>query len=274
MGNNGEIVDIDYDTKTSTDSIRICIDDEEMTEDMMQYKKRQSINSKQSYNPYLSAKNPRNTLSLNSAITRISVPSLMIPPGFSPGLSPDDLTPNTIGTITPDPNCMYGRHIDSYLTEQIVEEEEMKEEEEEKEEKEEEEDDEEILGLADEEIKLFDEQSDSKRISGHRISPSSRFISFLKPSNSEPHIITDMTLSQYMENDSVQKKYEIDEKEKREIEFCKKIDLEQFVLVVCATYNVVLQINYQSISRFKRSKYFAAFDEAVDLKQLLEEKKK
>merc|ERR1712228_371955 len=121
--NNGEIVDIDYDTKTSTDSIRICIDDEEMTEDMMQYKKRQSINSKQSYNPYLSAKNPRNTLSLNSAITRISVPSLMIPPGFSPGLSPDDLTPNTIGTITPDPNCMYGRHIDSYLTEQIVEEE-------------------------------------------------------------------------------------------------------------------------------------------------------
>merc|ERR1712228_429322 len=123
--NNGEIVivDVEYGTKTSTDSIRICIDDEEMTEDLRQYnmqRKRQS-NSKQSYNSYLSTKNPRITLSLN---TRISVPSVTIPPGFSPGLSsdcltPNCLTPNTIGTITP--NCTY-RHIGSYLPQQQDEE--------------------------------------------------------------------------------------------------------------------------------------------------------
>ena len=65
--------------------------------------------------------------------------------------------------------------------------------------------------------------------------------------------------------------YEIDEEEKKEMELCQSIGLEQFVTVSCFCIQEILKLNHQSLNRFRKTKYFSAFNENVNLKQLLEE---
>merc|ERR1719242_2919758 len=81
------------------------------------------------------------------------------------------------------------------------------------------------------------------------------------------------TLNQYFENESVQKEFEIESGEMREMRECTKIGLEHFVNISCLAIHEILQLNYQSVGRFKKTKLFAAFIDCVHLGQLLEEKK-
>merc|ERR1712048_714975 len=63
--------------------------------------------------------------------------------------------------------------------------------------------------------------------------------------------------------------YEIDQNEQKEIDMCMDIGLEQFVTVSCRAIDEIMQLNHQSIGRFRNSKYFASFNESVNLKELL-----
>merc|ERR1712228_535308 len=65
--------------------------------------------------------------------------------------------------------------------------------------------------------------------------------------------------------------YEIDEKEQKEMELCQSIGLKQFVTVSCFCIHEILKLNHQSLGRFRKTKYFAAFNENVNLKQLIED---
>merc|ERR1719461_46346 len=68
--------------------------------------------------------------------------------------------------------------------------------------------------------------------------------------------------------------YEIDQNEQKEMDMCMEIGLEQFVKVSCRAIEQIMTLNHQSIGRFKYSKYFASFNESVNLEELLAKRRK
>eukprot|EP01084_Bolivina_argentea_P060728 110933_1 len=59
-------------------------------------------------------------------------------------------------------------------------------------------------------------------------------------------------------------------KEWEEVEKAKKLELNEFVKIVCQSMHIILQLNYQSVSRFKRSKQYGNFIQSVNLQNLIE----
>merc|ERR1712048_487373 len=68
--------------------------------------------------------------------------------------------------------------------------------------------------------------------------------------------------------------YEIDQDEQKEMDKCMEIGLQQFVKVSCRAIEQIMTLNHQSIGRFKYSKYFASFNESVNLEELLAKRRK
>merc|ERR1712190_331719 len=68
--------------------------------------------------------------------------------------------------------------------------------------------------------------------------------------------------------------YEIDQAEQKEMDMCMQIELQQFVKVSCRAIEQIMTLNHQSIGRFKHSKYFASFNESVNLEELLAKRRK
>merc|ERR1719461_383325 len=68
--------------------------------------------------------------------------------------------------------------------------------------------------------------------------------------------------------------YEIDQDEQKEMDMCMEIGLQQFVKVSCRAIEQIITLNHQSIGRFKYSKYFASFNESMNLEELVAKRRK
>eukprot|EP00483_Globobulimina_turgida_P012955 UN12979 len=59
-------------------------------------------------------------------------------------------------------------------------------------------------------------------------------------------------------------------KEWEEVERAKSLKLNDFVSLACQSIHIILLLNYQSVSRFKRSKSYGEFVQTVNLQSLIE----
>ena len=62
----------------------------------------------------------------------------------------------------------------------------------------------------------------------------------------------------------------IDEEEKKLMERANKVCLKDFVSLTSKAIYSILNLNYQSVTRFKKTKEFVLFEQSVDLNELLQ----